>query len=510
MADPTDHEPSEAERLRRARRELLEREAAWRIKRAEVARLVAAGDDAAANAILRELGEGQHAGARSPEKAATEAKDAAAQRRAEQRRAEQRRAVTRPAGVAPPTGSIAPRRPRRSRAQPPASAKPSEASSRPGQGSSAQPPSSASRAALKRSRSTRPRGFVATVVAWRARLARQPPWVVSLTTHAALLGVLALVSFGSILEMPLTLTASLAPLSEDYLADAPMSDAAIDLAAAEIAAADSPALELAAFVPDASVEPASAAELAATPIDFGTTLAGDAESLMASVGEKGSGSAKTGGGEGPAGQPRGMGERVRFFGSETQASRVAFVVDNSGSMQRGRMETTLFELARAVQGLSQSQSFYVVLFSDQPYAMMFPEADPGPLEANPENKRRLVKWLDSVQMCLGGRLTEAVELASHAKPQVLYLLTDGDIRSPRVMADLTRKGAWKFTIHTLGMGVRTPDDAAKLEAIAAATGGSFRMVQAHPDAVRRSFARPLPYNRTPGPVWGSAVQAWTP
>ena len=186
-----------------------------------------------------------------------------------------------------------------------------------------------------------------------------------------------------------------------------------------------------------------------------------------------------------------------------------FVIDNSGSMQRGRLETTLGELAQAVGRLSHSQSFHVVFFSDQAYPMYFPDAVEGLQPATPDNKRRLVRWLSTVEMCLGGRLLDAVEMAAAMEPQVVYLLSDGDIRSERVIAELTRPNVFPFTIHTLGMGARGPADAQKLTAIATAHGGTYRPIAATPAAVRSAAVQPIPYhNRAPGKVWGSAVRAW--
>jgi hypothetical protein len=91
---------------------------------------------------------------------------------------------------------------------------------------------------------------------------------------------------------------------------------------------------------------------------------------------------------------------------------------------------------------------------------------------------------------------------------VVFLLTDGDIRSPRVIERMTAKDAWGFPVHTLGMGARTPQHAQILQAIADASGGTARPVLADPTAVAKARARPIPYHNRPGPVWGSAVRPW--
>ena len=140
--------------------------------------------------------------------------------------------------------------------------------------------------------------------------------------------------------------------------------------------------------------------------------------------------------------------------------------------------------------------------------MFFPEPVHELLPATRENKQRLSKWLTSVEMCLGGRLLDAVELAASLEPEVVYLLSDGDIRSQRVMSTLTDPEAWEFPIHTLAMGARDKNDAGKMAAIADANGGGYKFVRAKPQSLLRAKRKPIRYNRTPGPVWGSQVQRW--
>jgi len=190
-----------------------------------------------------------------------------------------------------------------------------------------------------------------------------------------------------------------------------------------------------------------------------------------------------------------------FFGTPARANRVVFLVDNSASMKQGRMETTLFELARSVEALGEKQEFYVAFYSDQVYPMLFPASVMEPLAATRENKQRLFRWLETVELCTGGALLKAVELAESLRPQVVYVLSDGDISGTVTIEKLTRPSDRKFAIHTLGMGVKKPQDAQILLAIARANRGTFQMVRPLPAAVQSAKAHPILSNAS-GVSWG--------
>jgi hypothetical protein len=235
----------------------------------------------------------------------------------------------------------------------------------------------------------------------------------------------------------------------------------------------------------AAEEAASVGQLNTLPTDVGT--------LMAGGGEGNDGGRGLGGGRGAAGDEARLG-RTNFFGTPARANRVVFLVDNSASMKQGRMETTLFELARSVEQLGEKQEFYVVFYSDQAYPMMYPSSEMKPLRATRENKQRLYQWLQTVELCVGGALLKAVELAESLEPEVVYLLSDGDITGTKTMERLAQTSDRKFAIHTLGMGVKKPQDAQNLARIAQANRGTFQMVGTLPAAVQMAKARPIRSN----------------
>jgi hypothetical protein len=89
---------------------------------------------------------------------------------------------------------------------------------------------------------------------------------------------------------------------------------------------------------------------------------------------------------------------------------------------------------------------------------------------------------------------------------VVYVLSDGDIDSPRTMQRLTEANEWDFVIHTLGMGVKKPADAQNLSAIATAHRGTFQMVGPTPAAMQHARTNPIRSNGR-GVSWGMGAGA---
>jgi hypothetical protein len=234
-------------------------------------------------------------------------------------------------------------------------------------------------------------------------------------------------------------------------------------------------------------------QLNALPTDVGTLMA-------AGGGDEGPGRAVGGGRRGAASEEARLG-KTSFFGTPAQANRIVFLVDNSASMKQGRMETTVFELARSVEAMSDKQEFYVVFYSDQAYPMFYPASVMQPLAATRENKQRLYRWLPTVELCSGGKLVEAMDLAESLQPEVVFILSDGNITGTRTLERLAQSNDRRFAIHTLGMGVAKPRDAQNLLAIAQANRGTFQMVRPLPAAVQSAKLRPIRSNEA-GLSWG--------
>jgi hypothetical protein len=509
-------------RLDEARRLEKLSQAEWRRRRAEVARLIAAGEEAAARRLLAEIGECP------PDERRDTAAEPLWEGSPDPDHAPPAVTATKPqSGSGDPShkqrAALAPKTSKHSVAAPLKSPQPKPTPCEPGSVSSrSEPPKRAAAktvatknpapksvtAQLKSSRRPKRRRRPKTWLAW---FKSRPPWVTSLTAHSATLTLFAMLTFATFGEQGFSLTATFDDSDswEDISSEVTLTNLEVE-SESDIDPPTELPTDVTVDVPlESLVEPAELTNVNT----LGQMLSVSAESLMAAVpggGEtegKGEGAASAAGGGAESGGGAG---KVSFFGAEAEAERIVFVVDNSGSMQHGRMQVTLLELAASIRRLSESQHFYVVFFSDQAYPMFFPKNVMETLPATQENKKATMQWLRTVEMCLGGRLLDAMDFAIALKPDVVFLLTDGDIRSPRVIERMTAKDAWGFPIHTLGMGARTPQHAQILQAIADASGGTARPVFADPTAVARARAKPIPYHNRPGTVWGSAVQAWEP
>lgn len=324
-----------------------------------------------------------------------------------------------------------------------------------------------------------------------------PAWRVSLLVHLALLPALGFVTFSvlendSILLMTSSIDDSEVAIEEPV--DLQIEELELDEAELEEVALEPSPFELDAQSLSDLIDPAQklGAEVGAD-LGFADMLPGDVGTLMAGPG----------GGE-PAGG--GRGGRNSFFGTPAEGKRFLFVVDNSGSMKEGRMETTFLELMNSVSSMRRDQYFFVIFYSDRAYPLFYPDPADQLVPATKENKEKLQSWLSTVELCTGGRLIEAMELAEQLRPQVVFLLSDGAYFGNRTMPYMTEEKDWPFVIHTLGMNVRNQQDAANLLAIGRAHGGTFRMVQASPVAIQMATQRPIKYNDRRGKVWGTKIR----
>jgi hypothetical protein len=222
-------------------------------------------------------------------------------------------------------------------------------------------------------------------------------------------------------------------------------------------------------------------------------------------------------GQGLADLGLGMGKSsASFFGSQTKARRIIYLIDNTSSMRKGGLETVVSELLKSVDALGKNQRFYILFFSDQVYPLFFPLSSPDYLRSTKDNRQKLRHWLDTVEYCTGGvwQLIQGLEIAGKMRPDVIFLLSDGnrwnavraDYKVQGVQQLLTTANAYRIPIHTLGMGCQGDADRKNLEAVAKVNSGTFREVRIHPDMVELAIRKKRPYhNEGPGKIWGSKV-----
>jgi hypothetical protein len=268
-------------------------------------------------------------------------------------------------------------------------------------------------------------------------------------------------------------------------------------------------------------EPNLSPESAAVPILADTVGPVDLEAIGA-AGVSGLGGPE-GEGDGDrgsrgAGAARQGGPTTTFFGRTGQGGNVCFVCDNSNSYRDGGFHAVLDEVARAVDGLRPDQSFFVIFFSDAAYPLLHPRGLDSLQQATPENKRTLRAWLETVEMCRGGRgIHEAVRLAGSLNADAIYLLSDGQLGST-VVDHVKAADVGGAVVHTIGIqravgqwqaGQPMLDRLREQQGwnqnmidIATAHRGTFTPVTIPPEAAVFERLRPIPRNRARGGVWG--------
>jgi hypothetical protein len=248
---------------------------------------------------------------------------------------------------------------------------------------------------------------------------------------------------------------------------------------------------------------ALAAEAALAPVMGDPSLpTGSLADVGALFGENGAGLADFGAGLGDA-------PIAKFFGTKIEGRRIVFVLDNSGSMQGGRLETVIDELVRAVDSLTPEQEFYVIFHSDTVYPLFYPTPVDRYVLPTDANKRRLAAWLDTVELCLGDSVDEALAAAGMIRPDTVFLLSDGRVQGDRTMRFLLSAEVRDFPIHTFGVGMGgSVVGRRNLADIAKANGGEFHDSDVPAEFRELARTKPRPYHsEQPGPIWGPKVKA---
>ncbi len=138
----------------------------------------------------------------------------------------------------------------------------------------------------------------------------------------------------------------------------------------------------------------------------------------------GSGSGDGGGPLAMFGAPGGgaMGPKGPVFGNGGNARHITFVCDASGSMI-SKFASLKLELQKTIQGLKLNQTFNIIFFQDGK-SLNFDNN--GLVQATEANKRRAYKFLEDVTTSSTSDPLPGLTVAFSQKPQLVYLLTDGD------------------------------------------------------------------------------------
>ncbi len=201
---------------------------------------------------------------------------------------------------------------------------------------------------------------------------------------------------------------------------------------------------------------------------------------LAKMGRDGSGNGDGGDGGGSGGgsgggRGSGIGLGAGFFGSKGAGKSFVYVVDCSGSMYGQRFRRAKEELVRSIGKLSPEQKFFVYFFNDRTFPLFDPKPAKTMIPATPANRQRASAWIRSREPESTTDPLYALQQALELKPEVIFLLTDGELDDPVEVQKMIRKNnKAHVVIHTIAF--ENEDGAVTLEAIAKENNGTFRFV----------------------------------
>ncbi len=186
--------------------------------------------------------------------------------------------------------------------------------------------------------------------------------------------------------------------------------------------------------------------------------------------------ASSSGNAGIGGPSGGGGDAPSFFDIWDKGSRLAYVVDRSGSMRGLKIMAVKEELARSIRSLDPGKEFYIVFYDDGPLPMQ-PERL---LPATDANKQKALLWVQTVQTMGGTQPMEAMRIALGMNPDAIFLLSDGQFDTSVAEQIRAENRAGKVRIHTIAFHDASGEEV--LRKIAEENGGVYHFVPGSPDA----------------------------
>lgn len=224
-----------------------------------------------------------------------------------------------------------------------------------------------------------------------------------------------------------------------------------------------------------------------TPFETSATLAAEMaqQASLSELGEfakmgmagSGSGDGGSGGGSGGGtGIGQGPGIGAGFFGTKGAGKSFIYVVDMSGSMYGDRFSRAKAELIKSINKLNAEQKFYVFFFNDRTFPLFEPKPAKGMIPANKANKDRASRWIGLRRAESTTNPNYALQQALEMKPEVIFLLTDGELDEPEAVRQMIRNhNKSNVVIHTIAF--ENEEGGLTLESIAKENNGIYRFVK---------------------------------
>jgi hypothetical protein len=184
----------------------------------------------------------------------------------------------------------------------------------------------------------------------------------------------------------------------------------------------------------------------------------------------------SGGGSG-GGIGRGLGPSTSFFGASERAGSFAYAIDRSGSMSgRGSLELAKRELLASLQLLPPDARFCVLFYNLEAHSLLDPNGPPSLAPATAANKEQVQSRLEGISGVGGTNHARALRAAFSARPEVVFLLTDG-LHMTREQAEAIRSEAGAIRVHVIEFGLGpSPGTEDPVRWLAASCGGTYRYI----------------------------------
>ena len=144
---------------------------------------------------------------------------------------------------------------------------------------------------------------------------------------------------------------------------------------------------------------------------------------------------------------------VSLFGVKAEGAKFVYVLDRSGSTEGKLLAAAKAEILASIENIDDVHQFQLVVYNERP--KVFNPAGPnGQLAFGTDaNRAEVKKFLGTIAADGGTDHTAALSLAIRMRPDVIFLLTDGDkpFVSARELARIDRIGPG-IVIHTIQFG----------------------------------------------------------
>lgn len=149
----------------------------------------------------------------------------------------------------------------------------------------------------------------------------------------------------------------------------------------------------------------------------------------------------------------GVKAQVSLFGVKAEGSKFVYVLDRSGSTDGKLMAAAKAEILASIENIDDVHQFQLVVYNERPKA--FNPAGPGGQLAfgTDTNRAEVKKFLSTIAADGGTDHEAALSLAIRMRPDVIFLMTDGDKPQlgPQQLARIDRIGPG-IIFHTIQFG----------------------------------------------------------